>query len=78
MQSPQVWVDMRSRMSREAHVRIWESLGVRFLRAARLLTLVGRDFCYVYRPGTLAETILNYVLYSKTDTFQGIFFLLRY
>jgi hypothetical protein len=32
--------DMRSRMSREAHVGICESVGVRFPWASRLLTLV--------------------------------------
>jgi len=30
MQTPQLWGDMRSRMSREAHVWICEGLGVKF------------------------------------------------
>jgi len=36
MQTPQLWGDMRSRMSREAHVWICEGLGVKFPRATRL------------------------------------------
>ena len=35
MQTPQLWGDMRSRMSREAHVWICEGLGVKFPRATR-------------------------------------------
>ena len=34
--SPPWWVDMKSRMNREIHVRDCEGLGVRFPRATRL------------------------------------------
>jgi hypothetical protein len=43
MQTPHLWADMRSRMNREVHVRICESLGVRFPWATRLFTLKDLD-----------------------------------
>jgi len=68
MQNPQLWADMRSRMSRETHVRICEDLGVGFPRVTRPLTfqiwflaISGRS--HIQNSDEPKKTRLNHVVF---------------
>jgi IS1 family transposase len=62
------WLDGRSPMSGDAHVRICESLGVKFPRATRLVIAIAGKKCWLWRAVDQDGYVLDEIVQNRRNT----------